>query len=286
MTHTIYRLLSLLLPALLLCAPAGDIVAKSKKAPKPLDVDSVATQTILLNGKAKTAALKSITDAYSSWSSAEMSGKITSIKFFIKPSVKLYMKRGAELLLSVRVPLKGEVARLEADRDSLLIVNKLNRTYLHESLETVSRIADVTLSDIQDLFLGRLFIAGRGTLSKKDGKRVDIYQKGSDWLVVPSEQHEASLVHYGFSADDKGRALLLMISSMVDESNAELDYTYKGKQRTLEFTLERKGRPFGLTVEFDAVKWGAKGFERIGIPKGYEQLSPREFMPAIRNMKL
>ncbi len=77
------------------------------------------------------------------------------------------MKRGESLMISVRVPLKGEVARLEADKDSVLVVNKLNNTYVRESLEQASKLADITLSDLQDVFIGRVFIAGKGTLTKK-----------------------------------------------------------------------------------------------------------------------
>ena len=55
------------------------------------------------------------------------------------------------------MPLKGEVARLEADKDSVLVVNKLNNTYVRESLEQASKLADITLSDLQDVFIGRVF---------------------------------------------------------------------------------------------------------------------------------
>ena len=119
-----------------------------------------------------------MTADYKDWKTVELNGRITSIKFFIKPSVKLFMKRGESLMISVRVPLKGEVARLEADKDSVLVVNKLNNTYVRESLEQASKLADITLSDLQDVFIGRVFIAGKGTLTKKDGKRADLYADG------------------------------------------------------------------------------------------------------------
>lgn len=282
------RLLALLLMLPLMLAMAIPAPARKQQpadAATTADADSVAA--VLLTGKKKSTALQHLVSSYSSWSSAEMSGRITSIKFFIKPSVKIFMKRGSQLLLSVRVPFKGEIARLEADRDSLLLVNKLNKTYMRESLETITRIADVTLTDVQDIFLGRLFIAGRGTLSKKDAKRVDLYSKGEEMLVVPTDQ-DGSLLHYGFSADPDGLVTLLMLSSLYDDTTARVDYTYKGKNKgqTLEFTFERKAKAHGFTVEFDGIKWGAKGFDRIGIPDSYTRLSPREFLNAVRKMKL
>lgn len=274
--------LALLLVSMLIGA---SLPVEAKKATKP-EAAADTMPAVMLTGKKKSEALKQLVAPYSSWSSAEMSGRITSIKFFIKPSVKIFMKRGSELLLSVRVPLKGEIARVEADRDSLLLVNKLNKTYMHESLETITRIADVTLTDVQDIFLGRLFIAGRGTLSKKDAKRVDLYSKGEEMLVVPTDQ-DGSLLHYGFSADPDGLVTLLMLSSLYDDTTARVDYTYKGKNKgqTLEFTYEHNAKAHGLTVEFDGIKWGAKGYDRIGIPDSYTRLSPREFLAAIRTMK-
>lgn len=233
---------------------------------------------VITAGNTKTDALKHICSGYSDWKSVGMSGKITSLNLIVKPSVKLYMKRGAELLISVRVPLKGEVARLEADRDSILVINKLNRTYISESLVTLQRLADVTLSDIQDLFLGRVFLAGRGTLSKTDARRVDIYSENDGWLVVPTGQPDDSLVHYGFKTDSDGRVILLMLTSLFDEATAQLDYSYSGKDTELRFTFDRDAVSRSLTIEFNAPKWGDKGFDRIGIPSDYRQVSIRQFL--------
>ncbi len=275
--HTIMkRILSLLALILLICSP--DMEAKADRQQEP---DSVAAP-VLLEGKKKTEAANRISSGYSDWKSVDMSGKITSLNFFIKPSLKLYMKRGELIMLSVRVPLKGEVARLEADKDSILIVNKLNRTYIRESIGQLTKIAAVTLSDIQDIFLGRVFIAGRGTLTKKDARRIDIYEEPGAWLAVPKDQPDDSLVHYGFRVLPDGKVSLLMLSSLFDEATAQLEYSYSGKSSELEFTFDRKSKTFGLTFELSSPKWNAKGFERLIPGSDLRQVSPKEFIKMCR----
>ncbi len=188
----------------------------------PSRPDSASAEAVRIEGKLKADILKAMTADYKDWKTVELNGRITSIKFFIKPSVKLFMKRGESLMISVRVPLKGEVARLEADKDSVLVVNKLNNTYVRESLEQASKLADITLSDLQDVFIGRVFIAGKGTLTKKDGKRADLYADGDGFLVVPSGQPEDSMFRYGFNAYRDGRVSLLMVSSFMEDAFGQI----------------------------------------------------------------
>ena len=147
-------------------------------------------------------------------------------------------------MISVRVPLKGEVARLEADKDSVLVVNKLNNTYVRESLEQASKLADITLSDLQDVFIGRVFIAGKGTLTKKDGKRADLYADGDGFLVVPSGQPEDSMFRYGFNAYRDGRVSLLMVSSFMEDAFGQIGYDYSGNGFGMGASCGAQGQAF------------------------------------------
>ena len=244
----------------------------------PSSPDSASAEAVRIEGKLKADILKAMTADYKDWKTVELNGRITSIKFFIKPSVKLFMKRGESLMISVRVPLKGEVARLEADKDSVLVVNKLNNAYVRESLEQASKLADITLSDLQDVFIGRVFIAGKGTLTKKDGKRADLYADGDGFLVVPSGQPEDSMFRYGFNAYRDGRVSLLMVSSFMEDAFGQIGYDYSGNGFGMELLVERKAKRFRLAVDFDAPKWGAKGFSPIEIGNGMRQVSVHEFI--------
>lgn len=237
----------------------------------------ITDKALTISGKQKTAVIKQITDNYSDWKSAEITGKISSVKFFIKPSLKIFMKRSSLLLISVRVPLKGEIARIEADRDSILLVNKFHKLYCKESLEQIARIADVTLTDIQDLLLGRLFIAGRGTISQADAKRIDIFSDQGAFLVVPASQPADALVRYGFRTDWEGRITLLMLASLYDEATAELAYSYQKSGYTLNLAIDRDTKHIKAAIDLDYPKWGAKGFDRIEINNSLRQVSLREF---------
>ncbi len=233
---------------------------------------------ILVSGKTKASALREICQDYDSWSTASISGKITSLNLFVTPSLKIFMRRQSELLISVRVPLKGEVARLEADRDSLIAINRLNKTYVAESLSNVAELLNLTITDIQDLFLGRLFLAGRGTLTEKDSKAVDVYSEKGEWLVVPLNASADPLVNYGFKADSHGRMTLLMLSSFFDDATVSIDREWKKKNSIMTIGFERKGKTFSLGLELDSPKWNDKGFSPVGRPAGYNHVSIRQFL--------
>ena len=68
----------------------------------PSSPDSASAEAVRIEGKLKADILKDMTADYKDWKTVELNGKITSIKFFIKPSVKLFMKRGESLMISVR----------------------------------------------------------------------------------------------------------------------------------------------------------------------------------------
>lgn len=235
-----------------------------------------------ITGSRRSAVVKELAEGYADWKSVQLDGKITSLNFFIKPSVKVFMKRGESLMMSVRVPLKGEVARLEADTDSVLVVNKLKNIYVHESLEQVSRIADVTIADLQDVFLGRAFIAGKGTIAKKDVRKVELYEDEDGYLVVPSGQPDDSIVRYGFNVMADGRVKLLMLSSPFDDFVGNIGYTYHGGGYEMELLVERKAKNFSFAVDFDAPQWGAKGFRPIETGRGLRQVSLREFINQLK----
>ncbi len=268
--NRIYSILTFLL--------IGICSAQTYAAPTE-DTDSVAPS--LLQGDEATKALKQITEKYSDWSTAEISGKITSLQLFIKPSLKIFMKRGEEMLISVRVPFKGEVARMELDRDTVLVVNKLNATFVKEPLEKLTQMADITISDVQDIILGRAFIAGRGTLSAKDKKRVDIYSLLEGFIVMPAPSVIDPLLTYGFYTQSDGHVDRLVVNSQVDNTLAELEYTYNNNSTDLDFTIIQNGKSNELTFELDNPRFDVKGFERFDIPTGYQKETPHEFIKRI-----
>ena len=91
-------------------------------------------------------------------------------------SGRLNVEQGKRFRLIVNAPLLGfEVGRIEVDRDSITLVNKVDKTYAVESLTKVridgTKHLDVDL--LSCLFLGRVYIPGRGEARVGDYKRLE-----------------------------------------------------------------------------------------------------------------
>lgn len=236
-----------------------------------------------LKGSEKKNALKAITAGYSDWGMAEISGKIAVDGLPIKASFKLWMKKSSAMMLSVRAPFLGELARIEADTDSLLLVNKRGRTYCKEAIATFAETAGINLLDIQDFFLGRVFIAGSGTLTQRDAKYTDIYAQEEGWLVIPSVPDDA-IATYGFLAGSDGHTETLMLYSELLNAQAQLDYTYgRNGSTSLDVAAERGKKKLHFLLEYGAPKWGASPMESFTPDSGYRRTGIKEFM---RSMKL
>lgn len=231
-----------------------------------------------LDNKSSKEFIKKISSSYNSWKSVEINGKMNLESLFISPSVKIYMKKGEEVFITVRAFI-GEAARLEIDRDSILIVNRMKHTYCKESLESITQITTITINDIQDIFLGRLFIAGRGTLNEKLLSYIKIYAvHEGGWLAVPKRETENDLVDYGFVVNSDYKLQELMVRPEIINSLGEISYEYKKKQTFLDFTVKHNDRNFGFGLSLDQPKWEVKPFERITFNSKYKRLGISDFL--------
>lgn len=69
-----------------------------------------------------------------------------------------------------------------------------------------------------------------------------------------------------------------MVSSFMEDAFGQIGYDYSGNGFGMELLVERKAKRFRLAVDFDAPKWGAKGFSPIEIGNGMRQVSVHEFI--------
>lgn len=237
----------------------------------------------ILGEKESLELIEEITNDYTKWETTELSGSLHLPQLPISPSLKIFMRKGKELFITVRVPLMGEVARVEADTDSILIVNKLKKTYCKESLEGLTRISTVSISDIQDIILGRMFIAGRGTLNKEMLPYIDIYsvEEEGGWIVVAKRESAENLIDYGFVVNPDKRLENITVRPEHTDSFGEISYDWLKKSVDVEFTLKMNGKTMGMDLSLNEPKWNVKPFERMEFNSKYRRLGIREFIKSM-----
>ena len=222
-----------------------------------------------------------ILSRYSLWSQVELNGKLTVPNLPVRPSVRIYMKRGEKVFISVRAPFMGEVGRMELTGDSLLVVNKMRKVYIRESLAGVARHLPVKTEDLQDFFLGRVFLIDYGTLSATNCTMADYSRDPDCWLLIPLSQPADGLVRYGYTIGFDGRIQALYATTDAEMFSALAEYTYSGKKTTIDLSWAYRDKTRGGILSLDEPKWNARPMERIRINRNWRQVSVREFLKSM-----
>ena len=233
-----------------------------------------------LEGTERNEALLRILSSYSGWSSVELNGRldIPNLPMGIKPTVKIYMKNGESIMMSVRAPFMGEVGRAEIEGDTLVVVNKMRHTYCKNAVSYVLKGFPASISDLQSLLLGRISLLGMGELSVENSPPVSLI-KADDGsvMVVPADNIQPYQAEYGFLTAPTGRLTALVVSVQGKEDPVTLMYDYLisgGYSLSVAIPGEKN---LDATLEFEKPKWGASSFPSFTPDKNYTRLGVSQF---------
>ncbi len=218
---------------------------------------------------------EAISSAYGPWQSVEMTGKLSAEKLPVKVSVKLFMLRGSRLMISLSAPFVGEAGRIEITRDSITAVNRMKRVYVKESLAALQQIVPVTLSDVQDIFLGRVFKAGVGTLSPELVEEFEWLDNDGSTMILSAL--EVVGVAYGFIAAPDGQLSAASVVSEAADTRFDVDYQWNGEEKTIDFSLLAGGSARGVKLQLGKPSWNASPFASFTPGERYRQVSLVDF---------
>lgn len=233
----------------------------------------------------RNAALDSILRHYDDWTTVELSGKLRASGLPMNPTVKLYMMRGSEIVLSVRAPFLGEVGRLEIINDSITAVYKLKKVYCRESLYNATRAYPGLISDIQSLLLGRMVVFGEGELSEANAGLLEFTEMAepSGWSVSqPDLNRMLSGVSLEYVAASDGRLSGLLLDLTVGEkvSRFGISYSYPSLDGLSLLIAKSSAETWRdiASLDFNSVVWGAVAPAPVKISQSYRRVGIREFL--------
>lgn len=233
------------------------------------------------------AALEAILPNYTNWETAELSGKLRMKKLPVSPTLKIFMKKGEEISISVRASLLGEVGRIEVIGDSVTAVNKMKRVYCSESISGIRYDYPDIIGDIQSLLLARIVALKAGELKAANSDFFDfeeITEENSDskWsLSFPRGHSEEDEFFYSYKVNSLGliNQLLLAASTSDHELSLSLDYAYPGKGFDLYIVFNQDlKQKFDATVEFGETQWGAKSPAPLNLNSKYTRVGIKQFL--------
>lgn len=256
-------------------------------------------QTKELTQKEGTKLAKEISSSYKPWKKVGLEGKISGSMLPVSANIKIYMERGELMLVSIRAPFVGEAFRIEADRERIMIINKMNKCYSELPIEGRTDL----LEQIQSLLLGRVVIFGRGELDAKNRKglkffaleSIDSISSEADcaqlgWLIMADSDIEE--INYVYSIDGEYRltgVILNILRETINSLNlnnydaeslqlneyetiAECDIVWKGEKTTTSLIGHVCNQDVTFTLNFDAPQYGAKGFERFTLTSKFKKV--------------
>lgn len=230
-----------------------------------------------------------LTASYPEWTTFSSKGSATfsfGSGSSLSASTQVRMIRGKALQVSVRVLLGIEVARVYMTADSLFIMDKMQKRYLSESLQSIgNRLSNpISLQTIQDALLGRIFLLKSETNSYTLADFEVVDNGSSRWSLSPRDRDS----RFGYRFDLEGTKLLSTVLTSSGGSKAiNCSYSQFIKQgqsgnfpTEMEITLKGLSFPIALNLGYDSssISWNGKlSIEKPDLSR-YTRLSATQLL--------
>ena len=222
------------------------------------------------------------------WQALQTGGNIKlSAGSSFSSAIQVRMIRDEAIYISLRPMLGIEVGKLVITADSLYAVDKIHKRYIAEKVSILTSGIPVTVSDVQDIFLGRPFIIGKGTLSESL-KHLVTASTNSPLTLTANESYKGH--GYSFSFDKNNRITSLDIVP-TGSTAAAYQVKYSDVRGTkagniahsvnVAASIEKKKMAFSLS--YKDIEWNGKVKIDKGIPDNYSRMSAKDLFSMFSN---
>ena len=243
-----------------------------------LNVPAIA-QNILLPDEKKDI-IGQITEDWNDWNVMNISGKLRMEGLPLSPTLKIYMEKDSIIMCSIRASFFGEAGRLEITPDTVLMVNKMKKTYASLGLKELANYYPGSISDLQGLLLGRIVLPPNGELDADKSAFTEVLEdEVGNFIIMPSEEFSAPLYNYGYVVGPDLMLQALMVVPLTEnEITIEMDYDFydDGYDVTAYYISPRLS--LDATLELNLPKEGGNPMDPIKINNKYRRLSFPDFL--------
>ena len=137
--------------------------------------------------------------------------------------VDLKMIKDSAFQLSVQPLLGIELFRIEVSRDSIKVLDRMNKRYLAENNEALRTQTPIAFNfyNLQALFTNRLFLPGEQQVSESQYSRFRLDQSGSTALI---QTKDPMGLRYTFEADGEEKLLATEITDATGQYRLRWNY--------------------------------------------------------------
>ncbi len=261
------------------CSSSRKITETAPSAPMPRELVAVSHAVEPVSPKETKSVLDAVASRYTPWYEVMLDGKLSMKGLPIDPSAKIYMLRDKQVIISVRAPIMGEVARIEITDTDVVMANRLKKIYSGVPTDRFLSKVDMTVGDVQDILMGRIFVMGQGVLGNGNADSMVVTEAPSDsWIITPLRQ--PANASYGFTVTPDYQLQILFAESADGRYQASAEYEWKGDdgRKDVVLTVMADDRTFVPEFSFKAPDFSPKPLSRFVPGNGWKQVSLREFM--------
>jgi len=176
----------------------------------------------------------------------------SSLRFSIKPGLKknttstnaqLRIIKDQIIRLSIRMPILGtEIARISITPEQIIILDRTNRRYVAESMQTIKEKTafDLDFYSLQALITNRLFIPGKSSFTRED---YNSFKWSEDKYFIRLNNIDNQGINYDFTGDYTNR--IIQTEMYKDKKETHLNWVYK------DFGLASNNRLFPLRMTME-----------------------------------
>lgn len=267
------------------CSSTKNVIKSPIDTRQPRELKEIAQNVGKLSNKEAKSLLSGVADSYTDWNELSMEGKLSMKGLPIDPSFKVWMRKGSDVIVSLRAPIIGEVGRVEISPDSITVVNRMDKVYTRASSSEAFGKVGMSVLDVQDLLIGRIFYAGSGTLSSGNLSSMEVCANpGGGWIVTPKKQH--SLAQYGFTLAADLLLQIAFATSYDDLYQATVEYTRSSptaEEKDVKIQVTAVDKIFTALLSCDAPNFSnPKAIEPVKINKNWKRRSFKELLSSLK----
>lgn len=202
--------------------------------------------------------------------------------------VDLKMVRDSAFQLSVQPFLGIEVFRIEFSRDSVKVLDRMNKRYVAENYARLKGQTPIEFNyyNLQALFTNRLFLPGEQTVSPGQYKRFDYTRQGTTGNLCVEDLMN---LLYTFTVDGEGKLLSTRIDEPISRYVLQWDYAdFRSAENEQSFPMkmdvhlhQTDETPARVSLYFSRVQNDVPVKMDFPIPSKYQRITWSQIIRAI-----
>lgn len=232
-----------------------------------------------------------LTSDYKAWSDVYMPVTLSvSSPLDMSISGRATLVRDSDIYISLRM-MGFEVAVAYINNEYIYIIDKFNKRYIRESLSQLPADIPVTVSNIQDMLLGRAFLPGITSLTSADASKFSLTNAtSSTWTLTPLSGIKGADWH--FNASRTNPPVLTGISMKL-ASGMPVECVYLDQKDTvagllasslgISSTIDNKKIEINITWGLDDAKWDSGKPVKFSAPgSSYKRVSTQSLIKSFK----